>query len=160
MVDDNKEWVLPSSIPFDRLRSKDLEQCVYWLMDAMGAKDLEWRSGGAGDGAADGGRDLTAKFYLPGADGEPEIQNWWIECKGRKGTLDKTAVVEAVNNSQSRTDLDFIVVATNTQFSNPTRDWVQVWQAGRGRPKVKIGLISSGCCPSILTSFAGFSRKH
>jgi hypothetical protein len=56
----DKEWVLPASIPFATLKRRDLEECVYWLLDAMGAKDLEWRTGGSGDGAADGGRDLEA----------------------------------------------------------------------------------------------------
>ena len=68
-----KEWVLPASIPFANLKRKDLEECVYWLFDAMGAKDLEWRTGGTGGGAADGGRDLEARFYTPGADSEIEF---------------------------------------------------------------------------------------
>jgi hypothetical protein len=52
-------WLLPAEIPFADLKARDLEECVYWLLDAMGAKDLEWRLGGAGGGAADGGRDLA-----------------------------------------------------------------------------------------------------
>jgi hypothetical protein len=63
-----KEWVLPPAIPFANLKRQDLEECVFWLMDAMGAKDLEWRLGGTGGGASDGGRDLEAQFYAPGAD--------------------------------------------------------------------------------------------
>jgi hypothetical protein len=54
------EWILPASIPFADLKGKDLEESVYWLLDAMGAKDLEWCTGGTGGGAADGGRDLEA----------------------------------------------------------------------------------------------------
>lgn len=49
------EWMFPASIPFTELKGNDLEACVYWLLDAMGAKDLEWRIGGTGGGAADGG---------------------------------------------------------------------------------------------------------
>src|SRR5689334_11762714 len=73
------EWILPAEIPFSELKRKDLEECVYWLLDAMGAKDLEWRTGGTGDGAADGGRDLEARFFTPGDDGELISQKWWIE---------------------------------------------------------------------------------
>jgi hypothetical protein len=73
-----KDWVLPASIPFDAMKGRDLEECVYWLLDAMGAKDLEWRTGGKGGGAADGGRDLEANFYTPGVDGEVEAKKWWI----------------------------------------------------------------------------------
>jgi hypothetical protein len=84
------EWVLPTAIPFADLKAKDLEECVYWLFDAMGAKDLEWRTGGSSGGASDGGRDLEARFYTPSADSEIESQLWWIECKGRKGTVGPT----------------------------------------------------------------------
>ena len=138
MDNKQKEWILPASIPFEKLRSRDLEECLYWLMDAMGAKDLEWRSGGKGEGAADGGRDLTAKFYFPGADGENEVQEWWIECKGRKRTLEKQEVISAVTNAQARSGLDYVVIATNAQFSNPTLDWVREWQSKYPRPKVKL----------------------
>jgi hypothetical protein len=133
-----KEWVLPASIPFDGLKGRDLEECVFWLLDAMGAKDLEWRTGGSGGGAADGGRDLEAHFYTPGADGELEAQKWWVECKGRKGTVEPDEVKSAVNNALAIAGLDCVVIATNTQFSNPTRDWVKNWQAKHHRPKVKL----------------------
>jgi hypothetical protein len=114
-----KEWVLPASIPFENLKGKDLEECVYWLFDAMGAKDLEWRTGGGGSGAPDGGRDLEAHFYTPGADNEIESQTWWIECKGSGRTVDPDQVKSAVVNAQMRSDLDYIVIVTNSQFSNP-----------------------------------------
>ena len=66
MTDESdKQWVLPASIPFADLKRRDLEECIYWLFDAMGAKDLEWRTGGSGDGAPDGGRDLEATSIRP-----------------------------------------------------------------------------------------------
>ncbi len=132
-----RKWVLPAEIPFSKLKRRDLEECVYWLLDAMGARDLEWRTGGTGDGAADGGRDLEAHFYTTIADGELESKKWRIECKGRNGTVEPRAVKDALTNAASQ-DLDYIVIATNTQFSNPTRDWVKMWQAVPTRPKVKL----------------------
>lgn len=138
MGDDEKEWVLPALIPFKELKGKDLEECLYWLLDAMGAKDLEWRTGGSGGGAADGGRDLEAHFYVPTADNEMEPQVWWVECKGRTGTVEPDDVKSAAINAQARSDLDYVVVATNTQFSNPTRDWMREWQKTHPRPKVKL----------------------
>ncbi|MEO1146804.1 MAG: restriction endonuclease [Cyanobacteria bacterium J06638_22] len=132
------EWVLPASIPFAGLKARDLEECVYWLFDALGAKDLEWRTGGTGGGAPDGGRDLEAHFYTPSIDNELEPQVWWVECKGRSGTVEKSEIQEALNNSLAKSDLDYIVIATNTQFSNPTRDWVKEWQSKHKRPKVKL----------------------
>jgi hypothetical protein len=133
-----KEWILPAQIPFSRLKGSDLEECVYWLLDAMGAKDLEWRTGGAGGGAADGGRDLEATFYFPAVDGELEAQRWWIECKGRSSTVDPDEAKSAANNALARADVDCLVVATNTQFSNPTRDWVKTWQTAHPKPKIKL----------------------
>jgi hypothetical protein len=108
----------------------------------MGAKDLEWRSGGSGGGAADGGRDLEANFYTPSADNEIESQRWWIECKGRAGTVEAHEVKSAIVNAQGKEELDYLVIATNTQFSNPTRDWVKEWQ------------------PDIRTLFCGCFRKR
>jgi hypothetical protein len=35
------ELVIPSNIPWDNLKAKDLEECLYWLLDEMGAEDLE-----------------------------------------------------------------------------------------------------------------------
>jgi hypothetical protein len=55
-------FVIPANIPWDRLKGKDLEECLYWLLDEIGGKDLEWRLGGSGGGTADQGRDLEAYF--------------------------------------------------------------------------------------------------
>lgn len=93
------EWILRASIPFTELKGKDLEASVYWLLDAMGAKDLEWRIGGTGGGTADGGRDLEAHFFEAADDGELRQQRWWIECKGTTGTVESHEVKAAVNNA-------------------------------------------------------------
>ncbi len=132
------EWVLPAEIPFAKLKRKDLEECIYWLLDAMGAKDLEWRTGGTGDGAADGGRDLEARFFTPGDEGELTSQKWWVECKGRDGTVESSEVKAAVNNALAFEGLNYVVIATNTQFSNPTRDWVKEWQRKHPAPKIQL----------------------
>ncbi len=69
----------PAEIPFADLKARDLEECVCWLLDALGAKDLEWRLGGARGGAADGGRDLEAVFYTPAPGDDMDRQSWWVE---------------------------------------------------------------------------------
>ncbi|WP_406239895.1 restriction endonuclease (plasmid) [Acetobacter orientalis] len=135
---DIQPWILPTGIPFADLKGKDLEECVYWLVEAMGGRDLEWRTGGSGGGAADGGRDLEATFYVSSPDGEMEPQRWWIECKGRKGTLEKEEVVRAVTNALAYENLSNLVIVTNTAFSNPTRDWVKTWQKNHSHPRVRL----------------------
>lgn len=133
-----KDLVLPSEIPWGSLHGKDLEECLYWLIDSMGGKDLEWRLGGKGKGAPDQGRDLEAHFYVPGPDGELIRQKWWFEAKGcvRAKTVRKPKVQEAVLNAAGNPNLDVLVVVTNTVFSNPTIDWVKEWQKSNPRPKV------------------------
>lgn len=133
-----QEWLFPAAIPFEDLKAKDLEECVYWFLDAMGAKDLEWRTGGTGAGAADGGRDLEAHFFVPDETGEISSQTWWVECKGRKGTVEASEVKSAVNNALAYEGLDRLVIASNTQFSNPTIDWVKDWQKKFPKPIIDL----------------------
>ncbi len=130
--------VLPSEIPWDDIKGKDLEELLYWLFDSMGAKDLEWRIGGKGLGASDLGRDLELSFYVSSPDGDLVKQRWWIEAKGRTGTVEPSEVKTAVINAAGKTDVDVLVIATNRAFSNPTRDWVKEWQRDHPRPKVKL----------------------
>ena len=133
-----RELVLPSEIPWSDLRGRDLEECVYWLIHCLGGKGLEWRQGGTGGGAADGGRDLEAQFLVPGPDGEIGRQRWWVEVKGRTTTVEPSAVKEAVLNASGRAGLDVLIVATNSVFSNPTRDWLAFQQDKAQRPVVKL----------------------
>jgi len=130
--------VIPSNIPWDTLKRVDLEECLYWLLAEMGAEELEWRRGGKGHGASDQGRDIEAVFARPTPDGESERQHWWVEAKGRGQTVEPSAVKESVLNTQARKDLDILIIATNTQFSNPTKDWIHEWQEEHPRPKVRL----------------------
>lgn len=115
-----------------------LEELLYWLFDSMGAKDLEWRIGGKGSGTADQGRDLELAFFTPSPDGTLTKQIWWVEAKGRTGTVEASEVHEAVLNAAGKAHIEVLVIATNTNFSNPTRDWVKEWQRDHPRPTVKL----------------------
>lgn len=130
--------VLPSQIPLADLRGRDLEQCLFWLVDSIGDKDLEWRHGGSSGGASDGGRDLEATFQMAAPDGEVSRQKWWIEAKGRAKTVEAEAVKTAVHNARGKLDLDVLIIATNSVFSNPTRDWLSQWQASEPRSMVRL----------------------
>nr|MBV6631387.1 restriction endonuclease [Oceanococcus sp. HetDA_MAG_MS8] len=132
------ELILPSEIPWSEIKGKDLEELLYWLFDSMGAKNLEWRIGGQGGGAADQGRDLELSFFTPSPDGTLAKQAWWVDAKGRSGTVEPSEVHETVLNVSGKKHVDVVVIATNTQFSNPTRDWVKEWQANHPRPVVKL----------------------
>jgi hypothetical protein len=131
-------FFLPTEIPWKDLKGKELEELLYWLFDAMGAKDLEWRIGGSNSGTADQGRDLELSFYSSTPDGELVKQRWWVEAKGRSGTVGPNDVKSAVLNAAGNSTVDVMVVATNAAFSNPTRDWVKQWQKNNPRPKIKL----------------------
>lgn len=130
--------VLPTEIPWERLKGHDLEETIYWLLDALGARDLEWRRGGKGAGAADQGRDLQATFQVPTPEGEFRAQRWWIEAKGRKSSVERSAVQKAVSDAEVQSGVDVLVVVTNGSFTNPVRDWVNDWNAQHRRPEVKL----------------------
>jgi hypothetical protein len=131
-------FVIPANIPWGQLKGKELEECLYWLIDEIGGKDLEWRLGGSGGGAADQGRDLEAYFYTPMPDGEVSRQKWWVEAKGRSTTVEPAVVKESVHNASGVAEIDVLLIATNTQFSNPTRDWVRQWQKSHPRLNIKL----------------------
>ena len=134
--DEEKSWLLPSEIPFDELKGHALEECLFWLLDGMGGRDIVWRLGGTGAGTADGGRDIEANFYVPDDKGQIVGRRWWVECKGRIGTLETEAVKVACNNVLADQSVDCLIIATNTTFTNPTRDWVDRWQARFPKPQI------------------------
>jgi hypothetical protein len=133
-----KPLILPSEIPWQDIKGSNLEELLYWLFDSMGAKELEWRIGGKGAGTSDQGRDLELVFFTPSPDGTLSRQTWWVEAKGRTGTVEPSAVQEAVLNAAGKSHVEVLVVATNANFSNPTRDWVKEWQRSHPRPIVKL----------------------
>jgi hypothetical protein len=71
-------------------------------------------------------------------DGEVDRQKWWVEAKGRSATVEPAVVKESVNNASGVAETDVLLIATNTQFSNPTRDWVKQWQKSHPRPNIKL----------------------
>jgi len=127
--------IVQSLIPWDDLKQEHLEELLYWLLDDLGLRDLRWRRGGAKTTTSDGGRDLEGTFQVETL-GELQPQRWWIEAKGRRGTVERSAVEKALLNAQTGGEVDLLLIATNTQFSNPTRDMVENWQKQHPRPKV------------------------
>src|SRR4029077_9722156 len=101
-------------------------------------KELEWRVGSPDHPTSDQGRDIEAQFSLSSPDADVVRQKWWFECKGRSRTVEPDAVKSAVNNVQATSEVDVLVVVTNTSFSNSTRNWVSDWRKGHPRPHVKL----------------------
>lgn len=132
------KMVDPASVPWSELTGEALEELVYWLLDSMGARDLEWRAGGQGTTAPDGGRDLRATFYVPLPDGEIDPQVWWVQAKGTSNTVPKARVVEFLNLGKATPGIDRLVVATNGRFTNPTRDLVREHNSAASSPRLDL----------------------
>lgn len=66
------------------------------------------------------------------------LLTWWFECKGRKGTVEADAVKSAAVNAVAYAHADTIVIVTNTTFSNPTTDWVKIWNLSHSKPQVQL----------------------
>lgn len=126
-------------VPWRTVTGMQLEELLHGLLEAMGASSLTWRAGSAtGVTASDGGRDLEAVFDRPSPDGELERQRWWVECKGRSETVERAAVQQAALDASHRTDIDVLVIATNSRFSNPTRNWVDERVRSFQRPAIRL----------------------
>ena len=128
-----------TTVLWDTVVGARLEELLYGFLHALSASELTWRAGSdRGVTAADGGRDLEAIFSRPTPEGDLDQERWWVEAKGRSGTVPKEDVVTGVMSAAGRSDLDVYVFCTNSRFSNPTRDWVSEWQKGHPRPKVRL----------------------
>ncbi|MDR3403938.1 MAG: restriction endonuclease [Chthoniobacter sp.] len=130
--------VLPTEIPWESIKGHALEECVFWLLEALGAKQIDWRVGGSGKGTADGGRDLECIFNIPQPSGEMLPQIWWVEAKGRGTTVSPSDVKESILTVSGKADVDVHLIVTNQQFSNPTKDWINAWKAAHRRPDIRI----------------------
>lgn len=128
-----------TTVIWERLVGARLEELMYGLLEAMGARDLVWRAGTAtGVTAADAGRDLEAVFDRPTPDGDLDRSTWWIEAKGRREAVPKNVVVKSVMEAGGAAGVDVLVICTNSRFSNPTRDWVSEWQRSHPLPKIRL----------------------
>lgn len=124
--------------PIDNLRPDEFEKLAFYLLDDMGFKSLEWRKGGEGVSATDGGRDLSGKYAKVEPDDSIIIENWWVEVKHRSNTLKKTTVQSIIINSTARKDVDVIAIFTNNVISNSTLDWIKEFQNTHSKPRVVV----------------------
>lgn len=143
----NKNFIIPSEIPWTEIKGVVLEELCYWLLKSMGAQELYWRHGGKINGAADQGRDLECVFY--DVNENPPVKNkWWIEAKGRKGKITTSLIKEVASNTLNRDDVNILLFVSNNHFSNHAKDWVEQWNNHRKTKiifwsKIELELFSS-----------------
>ena len=128
---------LQHSLDFSDITPEDFENLVFHLLDEMGFSNIQWRKGGPGNSATDGGRDLEAKAWSiqPGASRE---LNYWVEVKYRSNNLEKSQVQSTVLNSAADAKRDNILIITNSAISNPTLDWINEFQESHRLPLVSV----------------------
>lgn len=128
---------LESGLDFSGITPVELENLVFHLLDEMGFSNIQWRKGGEGNSATDGGRDLEATFWSvrPGVSRE---EKYWFEVKYRTGQLEKHQVQSTVLNASGNDSKDNVVIITNKTVSNPTLDWLGEFQASHKTPVVTI----------------------
>jgi len=124
--------------PLNQLAPEKFEKLAFFLLDDMGFKNLEWRKGGEGVSATDGGRDLAGKYAKVEPDDSIVVENWWIEVKHRSGVLKKSTVQNIILNATARRDVDVFAIFTNNVVSNPTIDWVKEFQNTHIKPRIVI----------------------
>lgn len=134
----NSFLVVPSNIPWQELKAEALEELVFWLLDALGAKDLQWRVGATTHHSSDGGRDLEATFHQATPDGEVVAERWWVQCKGRNKAVDRRVAQDGLADAEAVGDVDVLLVVTNSRFTNPTWDWVNQLRKRQRRPAVRL----------------------
>jgi len=118
--------ILRDKLDWRDITPEDFEKLVFFLLDAIGAKNIIWRKGGEGISSSDQGRDLECTFHIMGDKGKIEEEYWWVEIKYRKKTLEKTTVQKGVTNSKGAPPhIKKFLIITNTQVSNATIEWVK-----------------------------------
>lgn len=128
---------LQESLDFSSINPEDFENLIFHLLDEMGFSNIQWRKGGRGNSATDGGRDLEATFWNVQPAGARELA-YWVEVKHRSGGLEKSQVQATVLNAASVSSRDNLVIVTNSTVSNPTLDWVKEFQSSHRLPIVTI----------------------
>lgn len=123
---------------WNRISPADFENLIFFLLDDMGFKNLEWRKGGEGISSTDGGRDLEATFTKIEPGDRVELEKWWIEVKYRSKNLSPRIVKESVLNSVGRDGVDVFTIVTSGTISNNTLDWIKDFQSNHSTPRIRI----------------------
>ncbi|MFC0112548.1 restriction endonuclease [Kibdelosporangium aridum] len=129
---------LRDELPWETISAHVLEELLYSLVGEMGAIEREWRSSPGSINTADGGRDIEATFEIPSADGGRNRKRWWIDAKRRKKSVTPSDVKEVALNSLAAADVEALIIATNSTFTNPTRDWVKEFNKRTTGPVVQL----------------------
>lgn len=130
------ETVSSHPIDFSSVSPEQFERLVYFLLDDMGFKNIEWRKGGNGISATDGGRDLEATYTKIGPDDQLIVEKWWVEVKYRSHVLAPETVHDIVLNAAVRPKVDVLAIATNNVISNKTTDWIKDLATKQPTPRI------------------------
>lgn len=127
-----------SQYVWELLSPADFEKLVFFLLDDMGFKNIEWRKDGEGISSTDGGRDLEATFTRIEPGDIVELEKWWVEVKYRSGNLAPATVKESILNAAGREGIEVFAIFTTGTISNNTWDWIKEFQSSQSKPKIRV----------------------
>lgn len=129
--------ILTDRIDFSELQPADFESFIFHLLDEMGFTNLLWRKGGDGNSATDSGRDLEATYWRVEPASSVE-QKYWFEVKYRSGSVPRAQVQKAILDASGRSDVDHVVLVSNSTVTNPTLNWIKDFRQKHPRPAISI----------------------
>lgn len=128
---------LQEALDFSEISAVEFENLIFHLLDEMGFSNIQWRKGGEGNSATDGGRDLEATFWSVGPSVAKE-DKYWFEVKYRSNQLEKSQVQNTILNASGDNSKDHLVIVTNKTISNPTLDWIANFRSSHKTPMVTV----------------------
>lgn len=115
--------------PFSSLQSSDhFEELCYDVLEAEGFRDLKWRGP-----AADGGRDIEARWFAPDPVGGTFQTHWFIECKWYTESV-PFQQIEPKLLAASSNGVDYLLLITSSSVRNTALLEIERWLSTRGNP--------------------------
>jgi len=123
---------------WEAISPSDFENLVFFLLDEMGFKNIEWRKGGEGISSTDGGRDLEAVLTIIEPGDLVRLEKWWVEVKYRSHNLSPTIVKESILNALGREGVNVFAIITTGTISNKTLDWIKEFERSEKQLRIRV----------------------
>lgn len=118
--------------PISNLTPAQFENLTYDALQALGLKNLVWRTPGA-----DGGRDIEGEWKIVDPTGHETFQKWYIECKRYQASIDWPTVWKKLAHADVQ-GADIFLLSTNSNPSPDCETEIRQWNADRRRPAVRV----------------------
>lgn len=114
------------------LTPSDFENMIFDLVQALGLKNVVWRTPGR-----DGGRDIQGEWFVEDLSGHIASQIWYVECKRYTTSVSWPTVWEKISYAESNA-ADVLLFTISSSLSPQAVDEVNKWNAQRKSPIIRI----------------------